>query len=134
MSEENRVRVLVTGGGGFIGSHLTEALVRRGHWVRVLDNFSTGKRENLAFLESSPNLEIIEADIREQATCHNAMQGMEYVFHQAALPSVQRSVENPQLTNEVNALGTLNLLIAARDNGVRRFLYSHFAKDRNHAP
>ena len=116
--------VLVTGGAGFIGSHLTEALLRRGHMVRVLDNFSTGKRQNLAFSEQYPNLEIMEGDIRDQKACKESIRGVEFVLHEAALPSVQRSVEDPQMTNGVNAVGTLNVLVAARDAGVKRVIYA----------
>lgn len=117
-------RILVTGGAGFIGSHLTEALLKVGHLVQVLDNFSTGKRENLAFNERYPSFEIIEGDIRDLAVCQKAVKGMEYVFHQAALPSVQRSVEDPLASHLVNGDGTLNLLIAARDAGVKRLIYA----------
>lgn len=117
-------KVLVTGGAGFIGSNLTEALLKMGHQVRVLDDFSTGKRENLAFDEVYPFLEVIEGDICDLSACQGAMEGIEYVFHQAALPSVQRSVEDPMTSNEVNVGGTLNLLIAARDAGVRRVIYA----------
>ncbi len=88
-------KILVTGGAGFIGSNLTEALLKRDHFVRVLDNFSTGKRENLIFDQAYSSLEIIEGDIRDLPTCHQAVKGMDYVFHQAALPSVQRSIEDP---------------------------------------
>jgi UDP-glucose 4-epimerase len=115
---------LVTGGGGFIGSNLTEALLRMGHRVRVLDDFSTGKRENLNFEEVYPFLEILEGDIRDRMVCRKAMEGMEYVFHQAALPSVQRSVEDPLTSNEVNAGGTVNALVAAKDAGVKRLVYA----------
>ena len=87
--------VLVTGGAGFIGSNLTEALLKQGHFVRVLDNFSTGKRENLIFDEAYSSLEIIEGDIRDLTVCQRVMKNIEYLFHQAALPSVQRSVEDP---------------------------------------
>ena len=116
--------VLVTGGAGFIGSHLTEALLRRGHMVRVLDNFSTGKRQNLEFSQRYPNLEIMEGDIRDQKACKESMRDVEFVLHEAALPSVQRSVEDPQITNAVNAVGTLNVLVAARDAGVKRVIYA----------
>ncbi|OGP79262.1 MAG: Vi polysaccharide biosynthesis protein VipB/TviC [Deltaproteobacteria bacterium RBG_16_49_23] len=116
--------VLVTGGAGFIGSNLTEALLRMGHQVRVLDNFSTGKRENLVFGEVYPFLEVVERDICDMTSCQRAMEGIEYVFHQAALPSVQRSVEDPLTTHQVNAEGTLNILIAARDTGVKRVIYA----------
>ena len=118
------VKVLVTGGAGFIGSSLTEALLQRGHFVRVLDDFSTGKRENLIFDKAFPSLEIIEGDIRDYSTCQKAMEGMEYIFHQAALPSVQRSVEDPETSNAVNVGGTLNILLAAKKTGVKRVIYA----------
>ena len=117
-------KVLVTGGAGFIGSNLTEALLQEGHFVRVLDDFSTGKRENLIFDKAYPSLEIIEGDIRDFSTCQKAVKGMEYVFHQAALPSVQRSVEDPETSNAVNGGGTLNILLAAREEGVKRVIYA----------
>jgi nucleoside-diphosphate-sugar epimerase len=116
--------VLVTGGAGFIGSHLTEALLQEGHRVRVLDDFSTGKRENLIFDKKYPSLKIIEGDIRHLAICQEAMKGIEYVFHQAALPSVQRSVEDPLGSNAVNGGGTLNILFAAREEAVKRVIYA----------
>jgi UDP-glucose 4-epimerase len=121
---ENMSKVLVTGGAGFIGSHLTEALLRKGYSVRVLDDFSTGKRENLIFDKAYPSLEIIEGDIRDFSTCQKAMKGMEYVFHQAALPSVQRSVEDPETSNAINVGGTLNILLAAKEVGVKRVIYA----------
>jgi len=117
-------KVLVTGGAGFIGSNLTEALLQRGHSVRVLDDFSTGKRENLIFDHADASLEIVEGDIRFLGTCQRAVKGMEYVFHQGALPSVQRSVEDPETSNAVNVGGTLNILLAARENGVKRVMYA----------
>jgi UDP-glucose 4-epimerase len=116
--------VLVTGGAGFIGSHLTEALLREGHRIRVLDDFSTGKRENLIFDKEYSSLEIIEGDIRHLAVCQKAMKGIEHVFHQAALPSVQRSVEDPLGSNAVNSGGTLNILFAAREEKVKRVVYA----------
>jgi UDP-glucose 4-epimerase len=116
--------VLVTGGAGFIGSHLTEALLEKGHRVRVLDDFSTGKKENLIFGKKYPSLEIIEGDICHLAKCQKAMEGIEYVFHEAALPSVQRSVEDPLSSNAVNGGGTLNILFAAREEGVKRVIYA----------
>ena len=116
--------VLVTGGAGFIGSHLTEALLQEGHSVRVLDDFSTGRRENLIFGKEYPSLKIIEGDIRNLAVCQKAMKGIEHVFHQAALPSVQRSVEDPLGSNAVNAGGTLNILFAAREETVKRVIYA----------
>ncbi|MFC2165096.1 SDR family oxidoreductase [Acidobacteriota bacterium] len=115
-------RYLVTGGAGFIGSHISEELVRRGYAVRVLDNFITGKEENLtSFLE---NIEVIRADIRELSVCQKAIKDVDYVLHQAALPSVPRSIEDPMLTNSINIEGTLNILIASRDEGVKRLVYA----------
>jgi len=117
-------RVLVTGGAGFIGSNLTEALLERGHLVRVLDNFSTGKRENLIFDRTYPLFEVIDGDVRDLPACQKAMKGIDYVFHQAAIPSVQRSIENPVASHSVNVDGTLNVLVAARDEGVKRWVYA----------
>ena len=117
-------RALVTGGGGFIGSHLAEALLKKGHGVRILDDFSTGKRENLTFRNHTPSLDIVEGDIRDLVLCQKAMVGVDYVFHQAALPSVQRSVEDPLGSNAVNVGGTLNVLLAARDAKVKRVMYA----------
>ena len=117
-------KVLVTGGAGFIGSNLTETLLKQGHLVRVLDNFSTGRRENLVFDKPFPSLEIIEGDICDLNICQRAMNDVEFVFHQAALASVQRSVEDPLTSNSVNVEGTLNVLLAARDAGVKRFVYA----------
>jgi UDP-glucose 4-epimerase len=124
IEEGNMAKVLVTGGAGFIGSNLTEALLQRGHFVRVLDDFSTGKMENLIFDKEYVSLDIMEGDIRELSSCQKAMNKMEYVFHQAALPSVQRSVEDPQTSNAVNVGGTLNMLLAAREEGVKRLIYA----------
>jgi UDP-N-acetylglucosamine 4-epimerase len=114
---------LVTGGAGFIGSNLVEALLKRGERVRVLDNFFTGKRSNLTFSHSE-KIEIMEGDIRNPDACRKALAGMDYIIHLAALGSVPRSVEDPLLTNEINITGTLNLLVAARDGGVKRFVYA----------
>jgi nucleoside-diphosphate-sugar epimerase len=111
---------LVTGGAGFIGSHIAEALVERGHAVRVLDSLLTGKRENLA--PFAGRVEFIKGDIRDLDTCRRAVKGTDHVLHQAALPSVPRSVEDPLLTNAINVTGTLNLLLAARDARVRSFV------------
>jgi UDP-N-acetylglucosamine/UDP-N-acetyl-alpha-D-glucosaminouronate 4-epimerase len=116
------MHVLVTGGAGFVGSHLVEGLVRSGHQVRVLDNFATGSRDNLDHLAGE--IELIEATILDREALSRAMSGVEIVFHEAAIPSVPRSVRNPVLTNEVNVTGTLNVLIAARDAGVRRLVYA----------
>ncbi len=109
---------LVTGGAGFIGSNIVEELVRRGEKVRVLDNFATGKRENIEALRD--RIELIEGDIRDYQLTRAAMQGIEVVLHQAAIPSVPRSVADPLTSNEVNVTGTLNILHAAKDAGVRR--------------
>ncbi len=115
-------RCLVTGGAGFIGSHLVEALLERGHDVRVLDNFSTGDRENL--LPVAGEIEIVEGDLRSFERVLTATRDCEIVFHQAALPSIPRSIEDPITTTAVNVTGTLNVLLAARDAGVRRVLYA----------
>jgi nucleoside-diphosphate-sugar epimerase len=113
---------LVTGGAGFIGSSLVERLVEEGHDVRVLDNFATGHRANLADL--AEHVELIEGDIQSYERVHNAVRGCEVVFHQAALPSVPRSVQDPLTSNAVNVIGTLNVLLAARDEGVRRVVFA----------
>lgn len=122
-------RYLVTGGAGFIGSNLTEALLLQGDDVRVLDDFSSGRRENLrdaAGWAASGNsrFELLEGDIRDAGTCREAVRDREYVLHQAAVPSVQRSVRDPLGTNEVNIGGTLRLLEAARQARVRRFVFA----------
>jgi UDP-glucose 4-epimerase len=113
---------LVTGGAGFIGSHLVEELLRRGQKVRVLDNFSTGKRENLHGLMDQ--IELIEGDIRSYHIVREAVQGIDFVLHQGALPSVPRSINDPITTNEVNVGGTLNVLDASKDAGVKRVVYA----------
>ncbi|MEW6751526.1 MAG: SDR family oxidoreductase [Candidatus Latescibacterota bacterium] len=113
---------LVTGGGGFIGAHLVEELLRRGEAVRVLDNFATGKRESLA--PHLDRIELLEGDIRSYHIVHEAVRGVDYILHQGALPSVPRSIHDPITTNEVNVGGTLNILDAARDAGVRRVVYA----------
>ncbi len=113
---------LVTGAAGFIGSHITEALVAQGDRVKVLDNFATGKRENLApFLDK---IELIEGDLRNPEDVRKAVEGVEIIFHEGALPSVPKSVEDPIGSNESNITGTLNLLVAARDADVRRVVYA----------
>ena len=99
-------------------------MLKQGHRVRVLDNFSTGKRTNLVFDKAYPSLEIVEGDIRDLALCQKSMKEMEYVFHQAALASVPQSVEDPLTANAVNVEGTLNILLAARDEGVKRLIYA----------
>ena len=113
---------LVTGGAGFIGSNIAEHLVAQGRSVRVLDNFSTGKRENLDGLAG--RAEIIEGDLRDLAAVQRAVAGARYVLHLGALPSVPRSVAEPQLAHDINVNGTLNLLLAARDAGVQRVVFS----------
>jgi UDP-glucose 4-epimerase len=116
------MRVLVTGGGGFIGSHLVERMLELGHDVVALDNFSTGRRENLApFLD---DIEVVEGDMRSYERVHTAVQGCEVVYHQAALPSVPRSVQDPLTSTEANVTGTLNVLLNARDAGVRRVVFA----------
>jgi nucleoside-diphosphate-sugar epimerase len=122
--EKTMPKVLVTGGAGFIGSNLTEALLKKGCVVRVLDNFSTGRRENLIFDKKYPSLELIEGDICDLSTCQKAIRKVDYVFHQAALPSVQRSIEDPEASNAINLGGTLNILLAARDEKVKRVIYA----------
>jgi UDP-glucose 4-epimerase len=113
-------RVLVTGGGGFIGSNLVRALVERGDQVRVLDNFSTGSQENLTGLD----VEIVEGELRSYERVHNAVRGTEVVYHLGALGSVPRSVQDPLTSSAVNVEGTLNVLLAARDERVRRVVFS----------
>ena len=115
-------KVLVTGGGGFIGSHLVRALLERGDDVRVLDNFSTGSRANLAGLDSE--IEFIEGELRSYERVHRATRAVDVVFHQGALPSVPRSLQDPLTTSAVNIEGTLNILLAARDEGVRRVVFA----------
>ena len=112
------MRALVTGGAGFIGSNLVRALLARGDEVRVLDNFSSGNRTNLAGLEHE--VELVEGDLRSYERVHAAVRGVEVVYHQGALPSVPRSVQDPLTTTAVNVEGTLNVLLAARDEAVRR--------------
>lgn len=116
---------LITGGAGFIGSNIVEYLLQHGAGkVRVLDNFSTGFRQNLAEFASYPNLEIIEDDIRNPETCRKAVEGIDYISHQAALGSVPRSINDPIATNSVNISGFLNMLVAAKDAGVKRMIYA----------
>jgi UDP-glucose 4-epimerase len=115
-----RVKVLVTGGAGFIGSNLAADLLRRGLSVRILDNFATGHRSNLEILDGEA--EVIEGDIQSYERASRAVDGCEVVFHEAALPSVPRSVQDPLTSNATNVIGTLNVLLAARDHGVRRVI------------
>src|SRR5258707_398230 len=111
-------RSLVTGGGGFIGSHIVERLLSEGHDVRVVDNFSTGRRENLEFPQSTSRwgrLEVMPGDITDPDLLGRAVKDVDHIFHQAAIPSVPRSVADPVASNHANVTGTLNLLVAARD-------------------
>jgi nucleoside-diphosphate-sugar epimerase len=115
-------RFLVTGGAGFIGSNLASILADQGHPVRILDNFSTGRAQNLAELPEA--VEVVRADVRDPDAVRGACRDVEYVLHLAALPSVARSVEDPVATHDVNITGTLNLLLQARDTGVRRVVFA----------
>jgi len=117
-------KILITGGAGFIGSNLTEYFLGKGYQVVVLDNFATGHRHNIEQHTSSPNFKLIEGDIRNHEDCQKAVEGVDYILHQAALGSVPRSIKDPQTTNEVNVSGFLNMLVAARDAGVKRFVYA----------
>ena len=114
--------VLVTGAAGFIGSHVAQSLLEAGHSVRTIDNFSTGNRRNLASIRGE--VELVEGDIRSYERTHTATQGIDIVIHLAALPSVPRSVQDPLTTNDVNVTGTLNVVLAARDAGVRRVVFA----------
>lgn len=129
---------LVTGGGGFIGSNLVQALLKRGDKTRVLDNFSTGHRENLNFpdlpADLVANLEVMEGDIGDMATCRKATDGVDHVLHQAAIPSVPRSVALPVESNIANIDGTLNLLVAARDAAVKRLVFASSSAVYGNAP
>jgi UDP-glucose 4-epimerase len=119
---DRNLRVLVTGGAGFIGSHLAEALVARGHRVRILDDFSSGARFNLRAVKD--DVEIVRGDCADPRAARGAVKGIEVVYHQAAIPSVARSVDDPARSHQANATTTLALLVAARDAGVRRFVYA----------
>lgn len=122
MQSDGKLTYLVTGGAGFIGSHMVGALLDGGHSVRVVDNFSTGKRENLAPVADRVDLRAIS--ITDRAALSEAMDGVDYVFHLAALASVPRSVADPVASNDVNVTGTLNVLLAAREAGVKRVVYA----------
>jgi nucleoside-diphosphate-sugar epimerase len=115
-------KALVTGGGGFIGSHLVERLLHDGNQLRVLDNFATGHRANLAGVDGE--YELVEGDIQSYERVHNAVRGCDLVFHVAALPSVPRSIQDPLTSTASNVTGTLNVLLAARDEGVRRVVFA----------
>ena len=117
-------KVLITGGAGFIGSNLAEALLNQGNQVVCLDNFSTGKHENIRPFADHPGFRLIEGDIRNPEDCAKAVEGVEYVLHQAALGSVPRSINDPATTNNVNIGGFVNMLVAARNANVKRFVYA----------
>jgi len=117
-------RSLVTGGAGFIGSNLCEYFLSKGHQVTCLDNFSTGHRHNLTDFMDNANFRLVEGDIRNLSDCEKAVQGVDYVLHQAALGSVPRSIKDPITTNDVNVSGFLNMLVASRDAKVKRFVYA----------
>jgi UDP-N-acetylglucosamine 4-epimerase len=117
-------KILVTGGAGFIGSNLCEKLLELNNYVVCLDNFSTGKRENIVPFLDNPNFFLIEGDIRNIETCRKAVENVDYVLHEAALGSVPRSIKDPVKTNDVNISGFLNMLIAARDARIKRFVYA----------
>jgi UDP-N-acetylglucosamine 4-epimerase len=117
-------RVLVTGGAGFIGSNLVESLLQSGNFVVCLDNFSTGKRENLEEFKNHPAFRLIEGDIRDYSICSHACKGIDYVLHQAALGSVPRSINDPVSTTDVNIGGFVKMLFASKEAGVKRFIYA----------
>jgi len=117
-------KILVTGGAGFIGSNLCEYLIELGATVKCLDNFSTGHRKNLDKIINHPNFELFEADVRNLDDCQMACKGVDYVFHEAALGSVPRSLDDPITSNAVNVSGFLNMLVASRDHKVKRFVYA----------
>lgn len=123
---------LITGGAGFIGSHLAEELLAQGQQVRIVDNFYSGKRENIGPFLS--RIDLREGDIRDRKFLADAMQGVDYVLHHAAVASVPRSIENPQESTEVNVIGTLNVLEAARDAGVRRLIYAGSSSAYGNSP
>lgn len=124
MIEVNNTSILITGGAGFIGSNLCEYFLAKGYKVTCLDNFATGHRHNLKDCIENPNFRLIEGDIRNLADCQNAVNGVDYVLHEAALGSVPRSIKDPITTNDVNVSGFLNMLVASRDAKVKRFVYA----------
>ncbi|MCK9498257.1 MAG: SDR family oxidoreductase [Bacteroidales bacterium] len=123
-SEIKNSKVLITGGAGFIGSNLIEKLLRQNNYIVCLDNFSTGKKENINQFIENKNFKLINADIRDLTACKNACERIDIVLHHAALGSVPRSITDPISSNEVNITGFLNMLVAARDNKVKRFVYA----------
>jgi UDP-N-acetylglucosamine 4-epimerase len=124
MKEVNQEAILITGGAGFIGSNLCDHFLTKGYKVTCLDNFATGHRHNIETFFENPNFKLIEGDIRDLATCHEAVKNVDYVLHQAALGSVPRSINDPIMTNSVNVSGFLNMLVAARDGKVKRFVFA----------
>jgi UDP-N-acetylglucosamine 4-epimerase len=121
---QDKKKILITGGAGFIGSNLTEYFLNKGYHVRVLDNFATGHRRNIEGFLRNEHFQLLTGDIRNSADCEMAVQGIDYVLHQAALGSVPRSIKDPVVSNEVNVSGFLNMLVASRDAGVKRFVYA----------
>jgi len=124
MKVDTKSKLLITGGAGFIGSNLCDYFLSKGHQVVCLDNFATGHRHNLKDFMNDKNFRLIEGDIRNLEDCQQAVKGVDYVLHQAALGSVPRSLNDPVTTNEVNVSGFLNMLVAARDAKVKRFVYA----------
>lgn len=120
----NAKAILITGGAGFIGSNLCDYFLKKGYKVTCLDNFATGHRHNIKEFLNNPNFNLIEGDIRNLGTCNEAVKEVDYVLHQAALGSVPRSINDPITSNDVNVSGFLNMLIASRDAGVKRFVYA----------
>lgn len=120
----DKTAVLITGGAGFIGTNLCEYFLSKGYYVICLDNFSTGFRHNITDFLNNDNFKLIEGDIRSMETCRDAVADVDYVLHQAALGSVPRSIKDPITSNDVNVSGFLNMLIASRDAGVKRFVYA----------
>ncbi|WP_313001110.1 SDR family oxidoreductase [Chryseobacterium gleum] len=117
-------KILITGGAGFIGSNLTEYFLNKGYYVVCLDNFATGHRHNIGPFLENPNYKLIEGDIRDLEVCKEAVENVDYILHQAALGSVPRSIKDPITSNDVNVSGFLNMLVAARDANVKRFVYA----------
>lgn len=124
MNIEQKQTILITGGAGFIGSNLCEYFINEGYQIVCLDNLATGRKENITHLLNNTDFKFIEGDIRDLNTCVEAVKGCDYVLHQAALGSVPRSINDPITTNQVNVGGFLNVLLAARDEGVKRFIYA----------